>query len=186
MTTMNLHSVETSDHLVSPEEYYEVDLHSPALSVFTDFKSHEPVVIDGAMRAIDAAVALRQSQPRLRLVVDRNGEFIGTITQEELSQANLLRLVAAGSSRKDILVTDVMKRRNDLRALWYDDLCHATVQDLMDTLCSNGESHCLVVEGDTHSIRGLVAASDVERRLHMNLQSGRAPTFAEIFNAVHG
>ena len=65
------------------------------------------------------------------------------------------------------------------------DLAHATVKDLVDTLHKNGESHCLVVEGDSHSIRGLIAASDVERRLHVHLPTDRAPTFAEIFSAVH-
>lgn len=186
MTAMTLHSVETSDHLVSPEQYFDIDLHSPALSVFTDFRRHQPVVIEGTMRAVDAAAVLRQSLPRLRLVVDGKGEFIGTVTQHELSEANLLRRVAAGASRGDIQVMDVMKHRNELRALWYGDLRHATVRDLIDTLHGNGESHCLVVEGDTHSIRGLIAASDMERRLHMNVQAGRAPTFAEIFAAVHG
>ena len=186
MTVLALHTVETTDHLVSPKEYFDVNLRSPALSVFTDFRRHEPVVIDGMMRAVDAALALRQSLPRLRLVVDRSGEFIGTVTQRELSEANLLRRVATGTSRQDILVMDVMKHRNELRALWYDDLHHATVKDLVDTLNGNGESHCLVVEGDTHNIRGLIAASDVERRLHVNLPTDRAPTFTEIFSALHG
>lgn len=186
MTVLALHPVETTDHLVSPNEYFDVDLHSPALSVFTDFRKHEPVVVDGMMRAVDAALALRQSLPRLRLVVDRSGEFIGTVTQRELSEPNLLRRVAAGTSREDLLVMDVMKHRHEHRALWYDDLAHATVRDLIDTLRSNGESHCLVVEGDTHSIRGLIAASDVERRLHVTRPTDPAPTFAEIFAAVHG
>ena len=185
MTVLALHSVETTDHLVSPREFFDVDLHSPALSVFTDFRKHEPVVMDGMMRAVDAAVALRQSLPRLRLVVDRFGEFIGTVTWRELSEENLLRHVAAGTSRQDILVMDVMKHRHQIRALWYDDLCHATVRDLVDTLHGNGESHCLVVQGDTHSIRGLIAASDVERRLHVKSGSDLPRTFAEIFTALH-
>lgn len=186
MTVLALHTVETADHLVSPEEFSDINLQSPALSVFTDFRKHEPVVIDGMMRAIDAATVLRQSLPRLRLVVDKAGEFIGTVTRHELSEPNLLRRVAAGSSRHDILVMDVMKHRHELRALWYDDLLHATVRDLIDTLHGNGESHCLVVEGNTHSIRGLIAASDMERRLHVNLMTDRPPTFSEIFAAVHG
>ena len=186
MTVLALHTVETSDHLVSPKEFFDVDLHSPALSVFTDFRKYEPVVVDGMMRAVDAALALRQSLPRLRLVVDKSGEFIGTVTQRELSEANLLRRVAAGTARQDILVMDVMKHRHELRALWYDDLHHASVKDLIDTLNGNGESHCLVVEGETHNIRGLIAASDVERRLHVNLPTDRPPTFSEIFAALHG
>ncbi|MCB1683035.1 MAG: hypothetical protein R3E82_15875 [Pseudomonadales bacterium] len=186
MTVLALHTVETIDHLVSPTEYSDVNLHSPALSVFTDFRKHEPVAFDGMMRATDAALDLRQSRPRLRLVVDRTGEFIGTVTLRELSEVNLLRRVANGMTREDLLVMDVMKHRHEHRALWYDDLSRASVKDLVDTLQDSGESHCLVVEGETHSIRGLIAASDMERRLHANLSKDRAPTFAEIFAAVHG
>lgn len=186
MTVLAMHAVETSDHLVSPQQYSDVNLRSPAVSVFTDFRQHEPVVIDGMMRAVDAAAALRQSQPRLRLVVDGSGEFVGTVTLRELSEVNLLRWVAAGTARQDILVMDVMKHRNQLRALWYDDVRHATVRDVIDTLRCSGENHCLVVEGATHSIRGLIAASDVERRLHVQLPADRLRTFAEIFAALRG
>jgi len=186
MTVLALHAVEAIDHLVSPTDYADVNLHSPALNVFTDFHKHEPLAFEGMMRAVDAALDLRQSRPRLRLVVDRAGEFIGTVTYRELSEINLLRRVANGMAREDLLVMDVMKHRHEHRALWYDDLSHASVKDLVDTLQDSGESHCLVVEGETHNIRGLIAASDVERRLHINLRTDRAPTFAEIFAALHG
>jgi CBS domain containing-hemolysin-like protein len=186
MTALTMHNVEASDHLVSPEEFTDVGLYSPALAVFTDFRRHEPLVIEGSTRAADAAMLLRQSHTRLQIVVDRNREFIGTITQSDLSEANLLRKVAAGETRQAIQVAELMKPRHELRALSYSDVERATVKDLIDTLQTNGEHHCLVVNAETHNIRGLIAASDVEKRLHMNLHVDETPTFAEIFQAVHG
>ena len=185
MTALTLHSVETSDHLVSPEEFSDVGLRSPALAVFTDFRRHDPMVIDGSTRAADAALLMRQSHTRLQIVVDGNGEFIGTVTQDDLSEATLLGRVAAGHDRHAIRVAELMKPRHEIQALSLDDLQRATVKDLIDTLKRSGEQHCLVVDSDAHTIRGLIAASDVEKRLHMGLHVGEAPTFAEIFSAVH-
>jgi len=185
MTALRLHEVEMADHLVSPEEFADVGPYSPALSLFTDFRRHEPLVIEGAMCATDAASFMRQSHTRLRLVVDRQGEFIGTISLENLSEANLLRRVAGGETRGNIQVMDLMKHRHELRALSYDDLARALVRDVIDTLRTSGEQHCLVVDSEAHCIRGLIAASDVARRLRMDIRIGVAPTFAQIFQAVH-
>jgi CBS domain containing-hemolysin-like protein len=180
-----MHEVGASDHLVSPCEFSDVGLRSCALDAFTDFRRHEPYVIEGSTRAVDAALFLRQSHASLRLVVDRDNEFIGLITSKELSDANLLIRVAAGEERKEIRVVDLMKPRHELRALSYGDLQHATVKDLIETLQSNGQQHCLVINEATHNIRGFIAASDVEKRLHMNLHVGETPSFAEIFEALH-
>ena len=180
-----LHAMTRADHLVHPEEYSDVRLDSPALALFTDFRRHDPIVIDGWTRAVDAERAMRESHTRLRLVVDHAGEVLGTITLDDLSERQVIRRVAAGDRREDILVTDLMTRRSALKALSFDDLQRATVRHVIDTLSSHGERHCLVVDFGHHAIRGLIAASDVARRLHMSLQLDPAPTFAAIFAVVH-
>lgn len=186
MTIMNLRNVETVDHLVWPGEFWDVGLRSSALTLFTDFRRHEPLVLDGWMRAVDAARFMAQSHAKLRLVVDHGGEFIGTITRDDLSEQRLLKQVAAGQNREDIQVLDLMTHRHELRAMAYRDISRATVADVLETLRSNGERHCLVVNQRAHEIRGLIAASDVARRLHRHLDFQVAPTFAEIYRAIHG
>jgi len=185
MTALALHNLDSTDHLVAPSEYGDIGPQSPALSLFTDFKRHEPFVLDGWMSAIEAGANMRRSHSKLRLVVDRNMEFIGTITLQDLSEANLLKKIAAGSRRDDIQVVDLMKHRHELHAISYDELRRSTVQDVIDTLSTSGDQHCLVVDSNTHSIRGLIAASDVSARLHKEISVSAAPTFAEIFTAVH-
>jgi len=126
-----------------------------------------------------------RSHSKLRLVVDRDMVFIGTKTLQDLSEANLLKKIATGAKRDDIQVIDLMKHRHELHAISYQDLQRAKVQDIIDTLSRSGDQHCLVVDSGTHSIRGLIAASDVSARLHKQISVSVAPTFAEIFAAVH-
>lgn len=180
-----LHAMTSADHLVSPEEYADVGLDSPALSLFTDFRRHEPFVIDGWTSAVEAERFMRQSHTRLRLVVDHQGEFIGTVTLDDLSERRLIQRVAAGESRYDIRVMDLMTHRHQLRAMAYRDLTQARVRDVIDTLSQRGERHCLVLDVHDHAIRGLIAASDVARRLHMDLRLDPAPTFARIFAVLN-
>lgn len=185
MTTLPLYKISPSERLVSPDEFSDVRLDSSALALFTDFRRHEPFVIDGWMGAVDAECYMRKTHTRLRMVVDHDGKFIGTITLADLSERRLLKKVAAGESRYDIRVMDLMTPRQELKTLAYADVCGATVQDVLHTLSCNGEQHCLVVDFDGHSIRGVIATSDVARRLHMDVQFHVAPSFAEIFSAVH-
>jgi CBS domain containing-hemolysin-like protein len=92
--------------------------------------------------------------------------------------------VAAGEPRTDILVSDVMIPRRDVKALSYGELETATVGDIVESLRCSGQQHCLVVDDDEHSIRGLIAASDVAERLHRRISVKPEPSFADIFSAL--
>lgn len=184
MKTLKLHKIDRVDHLISPEEFSDLGLHSPALSLITDFKRHEPFVVDGWMPAVDAERYMRQSHGRLRLVIDQAGEFIGTITLDDLAEGELLKKVAQGENRQEIQVTDLMKPRHEISALIYDDIRKATVADIIDTLRCSGERHCLVVDDKHHWIRGLIAASDIALRLHIEFDFNSPPSFADILAVV--
>lgn len=186
MTALALQNIETVDHLESPEEYQAVTLQSSALTLFTDFRRHEPLVLDGWMSAVAARDYMARSHARLRLVVDRGGSFVGAIAFDHLSEERMLKRVARGERRCDLQVMDLMVHRHELRAIPYGELCRATVSDVVDTLRDHGERHCLVLDTADHSIRGLIAASDVARRLQRPFELQAAPTFADVFAALHG
>ncbi|MBX3706112.1 MAG: CBS domain-containing protein [Pseudomonadales bacterium] len=185
MTILKLHGLDRADHLVTPIEQGTVKPGSPALSIVTDFRLHEPIAFSGSMRAADALRLMAQTHARLRLVVDERGEFLGVVTDRDLCESRLLKRVAAGERRDQILVRDLMCHRRDLDAFEYRELADASVRDVLDALHDSGCRHCLVVESDTHSIRGLIAASDVARRLRMGVEFDSRPTFCEIFAALH-
>jgi CBS domain containing-hemolysin-like protein len=184
MKNLNMMPLDTVDHLVHPEEFSEITLASSALKIFTDFKQHQPLVIEGDTPAIQAEFLMRKSHVRLKLVVDKNDELIGTISLQELTEQNFIKHLEKGKSREDILVSEMMRPRSDIMALDYGQLLNSTIEDVVHTLQRNHQQHCLVLEPGAHFIRGIVSASDIARRLHMPLVIERAPTFVDIFEAV--
>ena len=184
MKTLTMMTLDTTDHLVHPEEFNEVTLNSPALTIFTDFKKHQPIVIEGDTPAIQAEFLMRKAHVRLKLVVDKNDEMIGTISLNELDEQNFIQHLGKGICREDILVKDLMLPRAQIKALSYRELKNSSVDDVVQALKQNHQQHCLVIDPSQHHIRGIVSASDITRRLHMSLVIEKAPTFVDIFQAV--
>ncbi len=185
MTVLTLKNIDDTDHLVQPDEYWDLDTDSSALSLLTDFRHHQPQIIDGSARAVDAERFLRHSHARLKIVVDDDGEFIGVVTRDDLTQSSIICRVANGEERDHIRVFEVMTPRRDIKALSYRQLQSATVGDVIKVLRNNGQQQCLVVDDQAHFIRGIIAASDVAARLHRRFNIRREPTFAEIFSTLH-
>ncbi|MEE4361138.1 MAG: CBS domain-containing protein [Pseudomonadales bacterium] len=184
MKALPIYRIQRDDHLVWPDEVQEIDWDSPAEAVFTDFREHEPLVIAGSMSAEDGARQLRQTHALLKLVVDQDGDFVGIVRPEDLSEQSILRLVACGARREDICVRDLMLPRAAVCAIDRADLHRATVGDLVKTLRHHGQAHCLVVDEGAHEIRGVISAEDLARRLHVRIRVDTPPTFAQIHQAV--
>ncbi|MFT7228183.1 MAG: CBS domain-containing protein [Methylophilaceae bacterium] len=66
--------------MVQPEQFYEINMDSPALTILTDFKQHKPLMIDTDTSAAQADYLMEKSHVRLLLVVDEGDELIGTIS----------------------------------------------------------------------------------------------------------
>jgi CBS-domain-containing membrane protein len=183
MKTLALHALSPAEHLVHPEEFHELKLDSPALSIFTDFKKHRPMEIDADTPAVQAEYLMRKAHVRLKLVVDRKEELVGTISLKDLDEQNFILRQRNGFAREAIQVRHLMLPRERIKALAYRDLMSATVGDVVHVLKQNGQQHCLVIDPQEHQIRGLISASDIARRLHIALEVEQAPTFVDIFEA---
>lgn len=184
MKALTLHSLADCDRLASPDDNAALEMDSPAVGLFTDFREHEPQVVDATMRADAARREMLHTHGKMRLVVDHNDVFVGTVSVEQLAEAQLLAHLHKGDSRNEVVVSDLMTRRDRIHAVSYDDLTSATVADVIETLRSNGERHCLVVDTRTNQILGIIAASDIAKRLHMPIEIKTAPTFGEIVSAL--
>jgi predicted transcriptional regulator len=79
MKNVHLVSLDSSAHLVQPEEFDEISLDSPVRTIFTDFKQHKPLVLEEDTLAFDAMYLMDKAHVHLQLVVDKNNEMIGTI-----------------------------------------------------------------------------------------------------------
>jgi CBS domain containing-hemolysin-like protein len=185
MKTLALYPVEAIDHLVQPADFDGTTLSSPALSVVTDFKHSQPNMISATSTARDALEMMQQEKTKLKLVIDNYGELAGLLHIDQLSDQALMRRVASGSSRDDILVSDVMRPRERIKALAYQQLLHCSIGDVVNTLQSCGEQHCMVVDRASHQIRGVISSQDIARRLRIQLHIQQKPTFLHIFDSLN-
>jgi CBS domain-containing protein len=184
MNSLKLMATDAVDHLVCPEEFNDIDIHSPALTIFTDFKQYPPSIIESAMPAVEAESLMHKFHIQLALVVDSSRELVGTISSSQLSDQQLIPLISRGNRREEILVRELMLTRSSVKVLRLSELQDASIGDVVDVLKQHGEQHCLVVDGEKHHIRGLISISDIARRLHVPICITRPLTFAEVFKAL--
>lgn len=186
MKTLELHALDRIDHLVWPDDHVDLDLHSPATAIFTDFRRSEPLTVNADMMAPEAERLVRRSHIGMWIVVDEHGDVDGLIGREQLDERTRLLARAPGQPYGTLCVRDLMIPRHHLRAIDREALEQATVGDIVETLRTHGDRHCLVVSHADHEICGLIAASDIARRLQTPIQVDGPPTFAQIHAAVRG
>lgn len=184
MKNIALYDADQVDHLVWPENVQDITADSPAISVFTDFHHYEPLVIDADTLALDAEQMMKRSHVRLKLVIDRDAEFVGVIALDDLSDSEVIKKVANGFVRKELRVSDMMRRKQDLKVFHYDDLERMNVEQVLNVLKQYGHQHCLVVEHAHHQIRGIISASDIARKLKIAISIQQPPKFAELYLAA--
>jgi DeoR family transcriptional regulator, catabolite repression regulator len=185
MRSLTLWDVEQVDELAWPENYQEINLNSPAMLALTDFKKHKPFVIEEDVSAHKTEQLMRNAHVRLKIVVDKTSNFLGIVGLTDIHHQEIMKKVASGHKHGELLVTDFMHPKADLKAIDFADLKNANVGDLLETLKTNGERHCLVIDRDQHHIRGVVSSSDLVRMLKLNIDLSLPPSFVEVFKVVH-
>ena len=186
MRNLPLCDVEEIDELAWPENHQEITLTSPALRVMTDFTQEKPLVISESVSAHETEKLMLNAHVRLKIVLDKEQHFLGVVSLTDIFHQEIMKKVANGYVHDDLLVTDFMQPKSELKAIDFSDLASAKVGDILETLKTNGQRHCLVIDKDKHRIRGVVSASDLVRKLKLNIDLKFPPTFLEIFNTVHG
>ncbi|GAA4812326.1 hypothetical protein GCM10011365_21060 [Marinicella pacifica] len=181
---LKLHDVTAVDKLTRPQQDQKITLQSPALSVLTDFKQYQPFHLNHKTTAKEARLIMENAHARLRFVVDDASGFLGVVTLDDLSEQKMIQKMAAGHREHEILVTDFMQDRNQLKAFDYTELCRAKIIDVIETLKSKRQKHCLVVDRDSHEIRGIISGSDIGRALDMPININRESTFIDIAQAI--
>jgi CBS-domain-containing membrane protein len=165
---------------------HKVTMESPALAVMTDLERVRAVTIGPANSIELANQRMLDAGVRLLLVVDGEQRVVGLITATDLLGEKPLKYQQHNRmSFGDILVQDIMTRREYLDVLRMREVFHARVGDIVATLKSCGRQHALVVERDGDSdaqrIRGIFSATQIGRQLGMHIIPGEiASTFAEL------
>ena len=185
MRKLNLFPVTTVDELAWPEAPRLMSLETMALEFFTDFVMKEPLVIDQFLGAVHARAVMIKTHVRLKLVVNRDKQFVGIITAEDLSDEKInLAALKRGVARDDLQVSDLMTRKADLLAMRMEEVEFSTIGDVISFLKDNRQQHCLVIDHDRHRIRGIFSASDISRKLRLPINIHDQSSFYKVFAAV--
>lgn len=167
-----------------------VTIESYALEVLTDFR----FVAAGVIRAeVDIEAATQKMIARgMRslLVVGPSDEVVGIVTSRDLiGDRPYEAMRSRGVPFAEVRVREVMTDAAHLEVLQLEDVLHARVGDIVETLKHSGRQHALVVEQDAVSdmptVRGIFSASQIARQLGIVLQQHElSQTFSEIDRAV--
>ncbi len=136
------------------------------------------------MSAVDVGKLMIKSHIRMKLVINENYQFLGVVSTEDLIDRKIMQKLSRGDKRENILVSEMMRSKNDLVALDFTELTKATIGDVIDLLKDSGTQHCLVVDRNDNCIRGVFSASDISRKLHLSIDIQDKSSFYKVFSAI--
>ncbi|NVK74913.1 MAG: CBS domain-containing protein [Oceanospirillaceae bacterium] len=169
MKTLTYVSTKDVSNLTWPITTEDINLYSTALTVFTDFRTTGPRVIESSTRADELVQLMRKEHVRMKIVVDTNNQFIGVVSLEDLSEDVFIKHVANGFKRSELMVSDLMRGKEDLLALSYASLKKSDIESLLFSQRNNRLQHLLVIDEDSKAISGLISSNDIARQLRLDI-----------------
>lgn len=186
MKKLDFYPTSDIDELAWPEENYDLSIDSPALLFFTDFQKNKPLVIDSTTPVLKVKELMQKEHVRLKLVTDDKKHFTGVISSDDLIERKIVQKVSEGIERHEIIVSELMIPKKNLKALDWLDISKTTtsISDVITALQNNGERHCLVLDRENHKIRGIFSASDISRMLRLDIDIQEKTSFSKVFTAT--
>ncbi|GAA5139450.1 CBS domain-containing protein [Thalassotalea piscium] len=185
MTQLSLNKCDRVSQIEWPTQQTQVSLQSKAIEIVTDFQKNRPLVIDSNTKAVEAEYLMKKAHVKLKLVLDENDQFIGTLSFNDLNNQEIIKKVASGDSRADLRVSDFMKTKSVQNSLDWRALESASLRSLIQFLASSNDQHILVRNNEGSTIRGLISASDIARALHLNVNLNMPVSFKLISETVN-
>ena len=165
---------------------------SSALEVMTDLKFMPAATCSARSDIVEARQMMIARGVRLLLVADAQSHILGLITSRDFSGPRVDAITKKeGRTPVHILVSEIMTTADQIEVLEFDDVLHARVGDIVETLKGSGRQHALVVDHvpmDEHQkVRGIFSASQIARQLGVsNAGFDLAGTFSELDTVLHG
>lgn len=170
-----------------------VHLNDPALSIMTDFKLCRAITISPAAALAEAAMEMKACNVHMLLVTDKEHKVIGMITTEDLLGEKPLKVAMTRQiKRSEVSVRMVMMRQDHMTALDFNDLKHAKIGNIVETLHEQQQHYALVLETHAHSatpeIRGIFSLWEISRHVGENLtyHISEAHSLAELQRDLDG
>lgn len=184
MSQLTFNLCDHVSHIEWPSQVAEVTLNTLATAVTTDFKVNRPLVIDANTKAVEAEYLMKKSHVKLKLVVDENDQFLGTVSFNDLNNQEFVKKVACGETRENLYVNDFMQEKSKLTAIEWRCLENISIRSLIQFLSNSDEQHVLVTDDNGATLRGLISASDIARALHLNVSLHLPVSFRLISRAI--
>ncbi|MHB1354096.1 MAG: CBS domain-containing protein [Thiobacillus sp.] len=161
-----------------------VGLENPALDVMTDFRRLTAFIATPGDTIKQAEERMIRRKVRLLFVMDTLDRVAGLITSTDIQGEKPLKIVQSRGIRRDeVLVADIMTPVDRLEAVDFDDIAHARVGHVLETLKARGRQHALVIEHTEgrQMVRGLLSLSQLCKQLGVTVETTEvADTFLEI------
>jgi CBS domain-containing protein len=161
-----------------------VGLDNPALDVMTDFRRMTAFIATPGDTIRQAEERMIRRKVRLLFVMDSHNHVAGLITNTDIHGEKPMQIVQSRGIRRDeLVVADIMTPVERLEAVDYDDIAHARVGHVLETLKARGRQHALVIETTEgrQMVRGLLSLSQLCKQLGVSIETTEvASTFLEI------
>jgi CBS domain containing-hemolysin-like protein len=161
-------------------------LQSPAMEVLTDFTRQQPLMLEQNTSIDEAREIMRRTHTKTFLVIDAQESFRGLISLDDLVSEKVMTKMGVSRLRRDELTVEfVMTPRNRLQAIEFKVFQLATIGEVLARMQKYGEHYMIVVETHSESIRGIVSAHGIARRMHTPVViNERAILFSDIYKAM--
>jgi CBS domain containing-hemolysin-like protein len=170
MKNLHLFVTNDGDELASPDEPLVYTFKTPAIAFIHDFKNIKPLAVDSRAKADEMKSLMLNLHVSFISVMDSTDHFVGIVSLDDLSDQNLIRKQAEGYPRNEIQVADFMTLRKDLLAFDSREIETASIGDVIESLKTNGRKECLVLDRDSHKIRGVFTISEISKKLQQPIE----------------
>jgi len=184
MKNLTLHKISSCDHLLFPNELFNVGLHSPATRLMIDFRKERPHIIDANIPIREGKNVLQKTHSELLVVADEKLEFAGLMSPAQFNEEAIIKRISNGEERNLMTVSDFMIKREAIRAFEYQAIKNTSIDNIIHTLQTYGERYCMVVDSADHSIVGMFSVNELSQRLHIPIDINQQPSFAELVTAI--
>jgi CBS domain-containing protein len=162
----------------------QVGLENPALDVMTDFRRLTAFIATPGDTIKQTEERMIRRKVRLLFVMDSQDRVAGLVTSTDIHGEKPMQVVQSRGIRRDeVLVADIMTPVELLEAVDFEDMAHARVGHVLETLKSRGRQHALVIEHTEgrQMVRGLLSLSQLCKQLGVDVETTEvANTFLEI------
>ena len=163
---------------------------SPAQEVVTQLSNVTPASTTPSTPIKLANQQMIERAIRMLFVVDQTGQLQGIITSKDiLGEKPIQYAHRVGCSTAEVQVADIMTPLGKIQILDQNDIDHASIGDIIETLKRSGRHHALVAEQQTDGepiISGIISLSHISRLMNTQVEVIEiASSFVDLKQALH-